>query len=503
MADAAGDEPGKRSVAGQFLIGIDVGTTSVKGAMFDLNGRVISQYSGAVATRRPAAAMAEQVPAEWLKHVLAALEHVCQGAEPSAVAGIGLCSQVNTHVFVDDSGEPLMPAIIWQDGRCAAEAARLDALVPQADRLDWWGAPLPIDASHVLSRMAWVARHRPDIWARTRWVMAPKDFCIFHLTGHAVADPMSNFGIIDGALSYIDKLIDLVPGARHKLPPLAGSTELAGVVKAGLPCPGVPLAVATMDAWSGILGAGARRDGDAVYLSGTSEVLALVSETRVPTPGVIAFPKCEGMVLHVGPTQAGGASVAWLSQLLGRSPGELSNLVANGGAHKSTPIFLPHLQGERAPLWDPASRASFSGMDSATGPADLARAVFEGVSYSVRLLLESLESSAGISPGALTLAGGGMKSDEWCQIRADVLGKPLRRATNLDAGVFGAAMYAGVATGLFPSLAEASASLVKIGREFLPNPARKARHDFGFAQYLLLYRQLREFNAGMTSFSGW
>lgn len=486
----------------QFLIGVDVGTTSVKAARFDVTGPALRHYSGAVATQRPTAAMAEQAPAEWMKHVLAALAHLADEVGPSAIAGIGLCSQVNTHVFVDDKGRPLMPAIIWQDGRCAEEAARLDALVPMTDRLAWWGAQLPVDASHVLSRMAWVARHKPDVWERTRWVMAPKDFCTFHLTGQAIADPMSNFGIIDSALNYIAPLIDLVPRASEKLPPLAGSTELAGVIKAGLPCAGAPLAVGTMDAWSGILGAGARRDGDAVYLSGTSEVLGLVSETRIPTPGVIAFPKCEGIVLHAGPTQAGGASVAWLSQLLGRPPGELSSLVEHGDADKATPIFLPHLQGERAPLWDPHSRASFSGMSAATGPADLARAVFEGVAYSVRLLLESLENSAGMRPEALTIAGGGMKSDIWCQIRADILGRPLRRAANLDAGVLGAAMLAGVGTGLFPSLAEASVSLVKIEREFLPNPASKARHDFGFARYLQLYRQLKEFNAEMSSFAG-
>jgi xylulokinase len=253
------------------------------------------------------------------------------------------------------------------------------------------------------------------------------DFCIFHLTGRAIADPMSNFGVVNSALSYIDVLIGLVPGAREKLPTLAKSTELAGVINAGLPCAGVPLAVGTMDAWSGILGAGARRDCDAVYLSGTSEVLGLVSETRIPTPGVIAFPKCEGIVLHAGPTQAGGAFVAWQSQVLGRSSEELSSLVENREANKATPVFLPHLEGERAPLWDPASRASFSGMDSTTGPADLACAMFEDVSYSVRLLLESLETSSGVKPDALTLAGGGMRSDIWCQIRADILGRPPRR----------------------------------------------------------------------------
>ena len=96
---------------------------------------------------------------------------------------VGLCSQVNSHVFVDAEGKALIPAITWQDGRAAGEAAELDAEIGPEEKIGWWGAPLPIDASHVLSRMAWVKHHKPDIWRETRWVMAPKDYCIFHLTG--------------------------------------------------------------------------------------------------------------------------------------------------------------------------------------------------------------------------------------------------------------------------------------------------------------------------------
>ena len=146
-----------------------------------------------------------------------------------------------------------------------------------------------------------------------------------------------------------------------------------------------------------MLGAGAVRDGEAAYLSGTSEVGGIVSRRRVPTPGVIAFPDCEGITLHAGPTQAGGASVAWLAALLGRSADEISALAASSDPARPAPIFLPHLQGERAPLWDIAARASFSGLDASMGAPEIARAVLEGVAYSVRLLFGALESSSGVS----------------------------------------------------------------------------------------------------------
>ena len=161
---------------GPFLIGIDVGTTSVKAALLDAEGNLHGRWSAPVATVRPGPDRAEQNAQDWVNATLAGLAAAADRATDCRIAGIGLCSQVNTHVFVDAAGEALAPAILWQDGRCAAEAAELDARVPEADRLRWWGAPLPIDASHPLARMGCFARSKPDIWSRTRWVMAPKDY---------------------------------------------------------------------------------------------------------------------------------------------------------------------------------------------------------------------------------------------------------------------------------------------------------------------------------------
>jgi len=478
---------------GPLLIGIDVGTTAVKAALFDAGGAVVRHFSRAYPTHRPGDSRVEQDPADWIAGVEAGLSALTIDLDRDAVAAVGLCSQVNTHVFVDAAGVPLLPALVWQDGRCADEAAALDAKVPAEDRLAWWGAPLPIDASHVLARMAWVSRAHPAVWAATRHVMAPKDYCLLHLTGEVTADPMSSFGVIDQTLAYVDPLLALVPGARDRVPPLRGFTQSAGRIRAGLPGAGLPVVVATMDAWSGMIGAGLAAEGDAVYLSGTSEVAGVMSRLRVPTPGVIAFPECEGIVLHAAPTQAGGASVAWLSALIGRSPKEISALVAAGDRDRSTPIFLPHLQGERAPLWDPAARASLSGMDGSMGPAEIARAVLEGVAYSVRLLLASLEASAGRSAVQLLHAGGGSRSDIWCQIRADILGRPLRRTANGDAGLLGAAILAGIGAGLYPSIGEAVRALVRYDRVFEPDRSRRQRHEDGFALYVGLYERLKGF----------
>jgi xylulokinase len=479
----------------KMLVGIDVGTTAVKAALFDGEGNALKTFGQRYATARPAPGHVEQDPGDWIRLVLAALAHLSGGIAHGGISAVGLCSQVNTHVFADAAGSALLPAFTWQDGRCADEAARLDAQVPDSQKLRWWGAPLPIDASHVLARMAYVAKHHPDVWQKTRWVMAPKDYCLLRLTGEAVTDPMTAFGIIDGSLSLIPELLQLVPGAAERLPPLASFTRVIGKVRDGLPCAGAPMVTGAMDAWSGLFGAGVSEEGQGLYLSGTSEVLGIVSSRKASVPGVIAFPKCEGIVLHAGPTQSGGASVEWLSRLLAKTPGELSELAASADTSNPLPIFLPHLEGERAPLWDINSRASFSGLTSAMGQAEMARAVLEGVGYSARWAMDALEASACIRPTIINHSGGGSASGIWCQVRADILGRTIRRAKTRDAGVLGAAMMAGVGAGLFPPLREAAKSFVVIDREFEPNARETERHERGYARYQMLYRQLVPFNA--------
>jgi xylulokinase len=465
-----------------MLIGIDVGTTAVKAALFDHHGRVLKSFAHRYPTSRPAPGYAEQDPADWLQLVLEAL-----GAFGSA-DGIGLCSQVNTHVFVDVAGKPLLPAFTWQDGRCAAEAVELDSQVLEAEKITWWGAPLPIDASHVLARMAHVAKRHPDVWRKTRWVMAPKDYCLFHLTGEVATDPMTAFGVVDGNLSPIPRLLDLVPGAAERLPALASFTKVVGQTRSG-----VPMVTGAMDAWSGLIGAGVSEEGQGLYLSGTSEILGIVSSRKAPVLGVIAFPKCEGIVLHAGPTQSGGASLEWASRLLDRTPAEISDLAAQ--ASKPLPVFLPHLEGERAPLWDITSRASLSGLSSGMGAAEVARAVLEGVGYSARWVMDSLEASACLRPTEINHSGGGAASDIWCQIRADILGRPIRRMKIRDAGVLGAALMAGTGVKVFESLSEAAKTIVAVDRVFEPSPIERDRHEHGFGKYKMLYRQLAPWNA--------
>lgn len=473
-----------------MLIGIDVGTTAVKASLFDAQGRVIRRFNQSYPTQRPAPGHVEQDPRDWMDRVLRALTILSDGHTINAV---GLCSQVNTHIFVDAKGEPLAPAMTWQDTRCADDALALDRRVADHDKLAWWGAPLPIDASHVLARMAHIARVAPDIWHRTHKVLAPKDFCIAQLTGHAVADPMTNFGILDQNLDLIEPLLELVAGARERMPRIAGFTSHAGTIKSGLPCAGAIMVTGAMDAWSGLLGAGVSQNGEGLYLSGTSEILGIVSPARHPTPGVIAFAPCEGITLHAGPTQSGGASAQWIARLLNIDIDTLFSLAARADL-RHVPLFLPHLEGERAPLWDSDAKGSFTGLRTATGPAELARSVLEGVAYSARLVLDSLASSADCVPTQLHHSGGGSRSDLWCQIRSDSLAQSMKRTATPDAGVLGAALIASVGIGQYSSIAQATKEFVQFDCVFEPETAMRARHDERYQTFQLAYSQLKPVN---------
>ncbi len=475
------------------LIGIDIGTTAVKAVLADLSGTRLSSYAARYPTHRPAPGQVEQDPADWMAHVQAALAQFA--AMGVRVQGLGITSQVNTHVFCDRDLAPLAPAIVWQDVRAAADGAALDAQITADAKIAALGAAIPIDASHALARMAWVAAQRPDVWAQTAYVLAPKDYVIARLTGAVAADPLASVGLVGTDLRYASAIVGLFPQARAVLPALRDPLEIAGALLDG-PFKGVPVVTGTMDAWAAMFGVGVAQNGQAMNLSGTSEVLGLISPVRLPEPGVITFPDWRGITLHAGPTQSGGASLEWLGRIIGRSPAEMAEMAS--AILPDTPLFLPHLAGERAPLWDAQARGVFAGLSAAHGPADMVTAVMEGVAFSARLALEALERAGGLRPVEIRAGGGGTASDVWCQIRADAFGRPVLRMQAQDAGAVGAMVLAGVGCGLLPDLSAAAARLVPVDRRFAPGPGA-ALANRRYAIWRAVYAQIRGVNTAMAA----
>lgn len=463
-------------MAADSLLGIDLGTTSVKAGIIAPDGEVLDSFAQSYPTHRSDGHV-EQDPEDWIRLIDAALARFAG----RTVAALGLCSQVDTHVFVGADGRALMPAIQWQDARAAPEAAALDAQVTEAQKIAWWGAPMPIDASRAIARMAWVAQHRPEIWAQTQYVMLPKDYCLLRLTGVASTDPISNIGLVGPDMAYVSEVFDLVPGSAEKMAPLVPVMDLVGEVAFG-PFKGTPAASGTMDAWTGLVGAGGAGEGQTVYLSGTSEILGISSQTVRPTPGAIVFPPCNGVRLHAGPTSNGGDAQLWFSEVSGIALQDISAMVAARPRSAATPLFLPQLDGERAPLWNADLRGAFLNVSRKSEMADFARAVQEGVAFAARHVLETLQASSGVQSDWIAGGGGGFLSDSWAQIRADVLGVPVRRLVSDHPGVLGAAMISGLAVGRYDDLSAAS-DLVVYGDVFEPDAGQSALYTSLFEIY--------------------
>ncbi|GAA0517088.1 xylulokinase [Saccharopolyspora thermophila] len=449
----------------ELMVGIDVGTTAVKVAAFGLDGEPFGAHTTGYPISRPRPGWAEQDPLDWWHGCVTGLRTVLSEVPAGAVRSVGVVSQVNTHVFVDDQLRPLAPAIIWQDQRCAEVARELDSRFTAQDKERIWGGPVVLDASFVGARAEWFARTAPAEWARTRWVLSPKDFVVARLTGRIATDPLSGVRVA-GPDGYLPEAVGVVDGLAGKLPEILDPEVPVGA--ANLPELGsAEVAVATMDAYGAVFGTRTTEPGRGMVSCGTSLVVAGASREAVPVGEVVTFPPRNGLFVHAGPTQAAGDALRWWSRVSGLGIEEVLRSAADGVPGV---VFTPHLAGERAPLWDADIRGSFFGLSSATTTADLCLAVLQGVAMSGRHVLASVERACGSPLSSLAFSGGGARSDVWTQIHADVLGRPLERLRVHDSAALGAALLGAVGAGVFSDVESAAAATVAVERVVPPSP---------------------------------
>lgn len=477
----------------EAALGIDVGTTSVKAGLLFLDGDGrMETASRPYPTRRPREGWAEQDPQDWLDALAAAWAELAGRVGAVRIRAIGVCSQVNTHLLADAAGRAVTPAITWQDLRAAPEAAEIDAAAAP-HRTALWGGPFTADASFSLSRLLWFRRHDPAAWGAARWVLSPKDHVVAALTGEVVTDALSPIGVVGPGDRYLPDVLALVDGSERLVPPIRPFDASAGMTRedgpAGLP-PGIPVSVGTMDAWGAIFGSGLVRPGQAMEVSGTSEVVAVRSDRTVPTPGVISFPPVRGAHLHAGPTQAGGDALGWAARAFGVTLPALLELAAEGRRDPRPLVFLPHLAGERAPLWNPDARGVFLGLTATTELRHLALAVLEGVAFSARHLLGACEAAAGMPVTEVRLSGGGARSPLWNAIKASAHGRTLTPLASLDSGVLGAALMGLVAAGIEPDLDAAGDRRVRLAAPIEPEADARQRLDDLYGVYRAAYEAL-------------
>ena len=467
-----------------LVMGFDVGTTAVKGMVFNLNGEELFSRRLTYPTYFPRSGWVEQDPNSWLRCITTIVHEAVKHIDANKLCGMGICSQVNTHVFVGNDGVPLRRAITWQDQRCNDVALKLKQKTHEHN-LD-----MEIDASSLLSRAEWLKTHEPEMWKETRWILSPKDYCLLKLTGQIVSDGLSSVGLVKDLNNYDDEAIALVGGLAERLPCLKPITSIAGDCtnrKLPLSC---PIVIGTMDVWASFYGSGLSVSGQGFQLSGTSEVVGLLSAECYPIPGVVSFPPMDNLYLHAGPTQAGGDALRWLSYAVDKDIDIVINEASSRAPLREPLIFLPYLMGERAPLWDANARGTFCGLTKGHTQADMTLAVLEGVGFSARHLAEELEKAAGLSCDHLYLSGGAANIDLWCQIKADTMGRTLRRLENTNTGPFGAALMAMKGIGAYDSMQQTMASAVRVEKTFKPNTNARDWYDALYRIYRDMYSSL-------------
>lgn len=491
-----------------IVVGVDLGTTSCKASAFRLDGELLGHGSAPCTLTRPFPDWVEQEPADYWLSAVEAIRQALASLDAAQVVALACCGHTPGVVLLDSAGQPLRPAIVWQDNRSISEAAWLAEQVPAQQWQAWLGMDLPRSASYPPARLLWLQRHEPQLLARARHFLQPKDYVNFCLTGQVASDYWSNKGLahlVTGEpIEAYRELLGIDPTlASHSLHPhhLLGHLSAEAARQLGLP-EGLPVAVGWTDAMSGMLGTGAlAKDGLAFDIAGTSEIVGLT--TRLPSPahaGLLVAPVLDTDLRVVyGPTQTSGAAVAWFlerfwPELAASDERKLDAAVAQAADGL---LFLPYLEGERAPLWNADARGVLFGLSLSHTRSHVLRAIFEGVAFSVRHVLETAEQATRSSPAVMHLSGGGAQSQLWNALKATVLGKAVRATLVRDAGTLGAAMLAALAVQAFDSLTSASQAMVRMHATVEPEvpgsatlePAlvRTADYDQSYARYRQLY----------------
>ncbi|MGQ4615372.1 FGGY family carbohydrate kinase [Nocardia sp. R7R-8] len=471
-----------------MFLGIDIGTSSSKGVLTDARGTITARAERArqISMPRPGWVEHDAEKVWWADFLALARELVAaaDGAELAglAVSGIGPCL-----LPADAEGRPLRPAILYGvDTRASAEIAELNDEFGARAVLDRAGSPLTSQA--VGPKARWLARHEPDVAARTAMLLMASSFLVHRLTGRYVLDhhsasqcvPLYDLRERAWASDWAERI---VPGWR--LPELAWPAEIVGRVSAdaaaatGLPS-GLPVTTGTIDAWAEAASVGVRAPGDAMIMYGTTMFLVQVLTDPRPHPGLWgtcgAWP--DTYTLAAGMATS-GAVTDWLRKLVG---GEFTDLVAAAAevpAGSRGLLALPYFAGERTPLFDPDARGIVAGLTLGHGRAELYRAVLEGIAYGVRHNLEAM-TEAGGQAGRLVAVGGGTRGGLWTRIVSDVTGLPQQLPAETVGASLGDALFAAEAAGIDTSAWNPVVDTVR------PHPERVEK----YAEYYRHYRDL-------------
>lgn len=480
-----------------MYLGLDLGTSELKGLLLDREHRIVALARAPLTVSRLAPLWSEQAPSQWWTALESVMATLCRGHAESlgAVRAVGLSGQMHGAVAIDAAGEVLRPAILWNDGRSAAQCDELTARVP---RLAAIGGNLAMPG-FTAPKLLWMREHEPALFARIACVLLPKDWLRFMLSGTLASDMSDASGTLwldVAARDWSDELLTACGLARGQMPRLVEGSAVAGRLKPelaarwGLPA-SVPIAGGAGDNAASAVGMGLIGAGQGFASIGTSGVIFIGGERFEPNPAQAVHAFCHalpGRWHQMSVMLSASSAVDWAARCfgLGDAPALLAaaaSLDAEG--RRRAPLFLPYLSGERSPHNDPRAQGVLFGLTQAHGPADIAYAVVEGVSFGLRDGLDTLTRPA----AELVLVGGGARSAWWAQLLADVLDVPLAVCEGSEAGgALGAARLAWLADGGTESEV---CRRPRVLQRFEPAAGAAALHRLRHTRFRALYEALK------------
>jgi xylulokinase len=487
------------------VLGIDVGTSGSRALAIDAEGRIVASASAPHAPfESPHTGWAEQDPADWWQASQAAVQRALArgGLRGRDVRAVGLSGQMHGAVLLDAAGGVLRPSIIWCDQRTEAECRWLEENVGAARLQELTSNPAL--TNFTLTKMLWVRAHEPDVWASTRHVLLPKDYVRFRMSGeHAidVADASGTLMLDVVQRRWSSELLEASGVDPRWLPRVYESPDVCarmssdGEAATGIPA-GTPIVAGAGDQAAGAVGMGITLPGAVSATIGTSGVVFAATDRPAVDPKGRLHTFCHAVPgrWHVmGVTQAAGLSLRWLRDILGPSGLTYDELTAS--AARVPPgadgvLWAPYLMGERTPHCDPNVRAALVGLAANHGRGHIARAVLEGVAFSLRDTF-SIFSELSVPVERVVLGGGGAASPLWRQIQADVYGHAVQTVAADEGAAFGAAILAGVGARLWDSVDEACGAIVRTTTAAEPQPAAAAVMNERYAAYRRVYPALR------------
>ena len=485
-----------------YLLGIDIGTSSCKVALFEPDGTVAATGGSDYPVSYPRRGWAEQDPRDWWEGLCRAIREMIgeNGIDPADIAGIGTDGQSWSAIALDREGNVLCPTPIWTDTRSKAVCRETAARLTEEKIFSVCGNPA--QPGYTWPKILWYREHRPEVFEKTEKILQSNSYIVYRMTGEITQDLSQGYGLacFDMRKGCWDNETCAELGIPRKfLPDLMPSHRIAGRLtkeaaeQTGLK-EGIPVAAGGLDAACGTLGAGVISPGQTQEQGGQAGGMSICIDRYAADPRLIlGFHVVPGRWLLQGGTTGGGGALKWLRETMcpELSFEEMSDLAEKAPAGSGGAVFLPYMAGERSPVWNPEACGVFFGLNFSTTRGQMIRACMEGVAYALRHNLETAEA-AGARAETLRAMGGSANSRVWTQIKADVTGHGIEVPASDTATTLGAAILAGVGTGVYGSFEEAAERTIRVKKTFTPDPEKRAVYDRGYETYRKLYPALEE-----------